>query len=84
MKKIDKFPKGFDIAEVREKWLAVGRTTERADRPKMEAAVKRVYKISGLKEPEMFIWMESPYQGGLAAWIAHMPLEHYRSLQRRT
>ncbi len=64
--KIEKFPEGFDIDALREKWLKVGRSTERADRPKMEAAVKVIYEFCKFKEPHTFIWSDSPLSAAVA------------------
>jgi hypothetical protein len=64
--KITEFPEGFDIDALREKWLAVGRTTARADRPKMEAAVRHLYEFCGFKQPQEFIWSDSPLSAALA------------------
>ena len=68
---IETIPKEFaaTFPERVQKWVARGLSTGDVNRPKMEAAVRNVYKTAGLKEPEMFIWMESPYQGALASWM---------------
>jgi len=55
-----------ELRKVRSEWLAVGLSTEPADRPEAEAAVKDLYAVMGWKEP-MTIWMESPLGGCFAA-----------------
>jgi hypothetical protein len=53
----------------RSEWLEVGASTEPADRPAAETAVKQLYAVIGLKEP-MTIWMDSPLGGAAAsAWF---------------
>jgi hypothetical protein len=43
-----------------EKWTKIGLSTEPADRPRAEAAVKLMYKTGGLPSPEKVIWFGSP------------------------
>ena len=65
MTKINEFPEGFDVNELYEYWLKVGRSTEPCDRPKMEAAVSHLYEFCGLKKPETFLWSASPLSAAI-------------------
>jgi hypothetical protein len=51
----------------RDEWTRRGLATGPCDRPAIEAAVKKVYKGAGKKEPEIIIWVQSPLGGCLAA-----------------
>ncbi len=57
------------LAEYREKWLAIGLCTKRADRKAAEKAMRDVYTVAGLKSPSVFIWLDSPLQGAYAAYL---------------
>lgn len=55
----------------REEWLAVGLSTEPADRPRAELAIDAAYKIAGLTPPKDKYWVDSPRAGcELAAKLA--------------
>ena len=63
---------------VRADWLAVGLSTEPADRPEAEAAVKELYAVMGWREP-LTIWMDSPLGGiAAAAWFESIGKESKR------
>lgn len=47
------------------KWINIGLSTENPDRSKAEAAIKKVYECGGLKKPQTFIWVESPFHAGV-------------------
>jgi len=49
-----RFPEFID------KWTKIGLSTEPADRPRAEAAVRLMYKIGGLPSPEKIVWFDSP------------------------
>ena len=51
----------------RDKWMTTGLSTERCDRAKSEAAVRRAYRTAGLDEPQIVVWMDSPLGGAFAA-----------------
>lgn len=55
------------LAVYRDKWLAYGLSTEPADRPRAEQVIVDVYKEGGLKAPPIVVWMDSPWEGVLAA-----------------
>ena len=56
------------LPERAQRYIDRGLSTGDVDREKMQDAVRRVYKAAGLDEPKIFVWMESPYQGCIAAW----------------
>ena len=55
------------IADIRDRLMAAGLSTKRADRAAAEAAVRDVYRTAGIAEPRIVIWMDSPVGGMLAA-----------------
>ena len=57
------------FADYREKWLKIGLSTERANRPRAEAAVKLAYEAGGLKPPKIVVWLDSPHAGAIGAAI---------------
>lgn len=58
---INEFPEGFDIPSLLEKWLKIGRSTERCDRPKMEKAIRIIYEFGEQTPPETILWADSPF-----------------------
>jgi hypothetical protein len=50
----------------RDRWLQIGLSTTRVDRPAAEAAVRRAYTAAGLQPPDIVVWMDSPLGGCLA------------------
>ena len=57
------------ISHVRDRWMEIGLSTERCDRPRAEAAVHAAYVAAGLAEPPVVIWMDSPLGGAWAAVV---------------
>ena len=55
------------LAEVRDEWLAVGLSTEPADRAAAEEGVRQAYRRAGLKPPSVVIWLDSPIAGCVGA-----------------
>lgn len=51
------------IPVVRDKWIKIGLSTERADRKTAEEGVVMAYKEVGLTPPTNFVWAESPWEG---------------------
>ena len=51
------------------KWTDYGLSTEKADRPKAEAAIRKSYEIAGLPHPERIVWCDSPLTAGLTRAI---------------
>ena len=68
---IASFPKPVweDIARMRDDWMAIGLSTEKADRSTAERAVDRLYAAHGLPAPVLRIWMSSPLGGCLGAAV---------------
>ena len=60
---IDKFPSYV------EKWLSIGLSTEQCDREKCKNIIADVYGVAGLKAPKIIIWLDSPFQGAMAAQL---------------
>src|SRR5579863_9081396 len=57
------------LAEFRDKWIAIGLSTEPADRPRAEAAIRTMYRSAGLSEPQKIVWCGSPLSQGLTRAI---------------
>ena len=55
-----------DLKAYRDKWINIGLDTKRANRQAAEQYAKDAYRVAGLDEPKMFIWVDSPI-GGLIA-----------------
>jgi len=51
------------LGEVRDRWSAIGLSTEPADRVAAEEGVARVYQENGLAEPGGYEWHDSPEAG---------------------
>ena len=68
------------LVEWRAKWLAIGLSTERADRQRTEVAIRAMYDALGKPAPE-FIWCESPATGLLAAKVLTTTASLRASLQ---
>src|SRR3990167_4714223 len=55
------------LATFRDKWLAIGLSTEPADRPEAEKAIDLAYTCAGLEHPRIRVWLESPFAGCIGA-----------------
>jgi len=53
----------------RDMWLQIGLSTELADRAEAEAGAREAYAIAGLDQPEAIIWLDSPMEGAIGAWM---------------
>ena len=51
-----------------QKWIAIGLSTERADRARAELAIKNLYSLAKQKEPKVF-WVPCPLSGALSAVV---------------
>ena len=56
------------LAEFRDRWTAIGLSTEPADRPRAEAGIVVAYAAAGLKPPRI-VWCGSPLSQGLTRAI---------------
>ena len=56
-----------DLSATRDKWLAIGLSTAPIDREASKAAVAKMYECAGLPAPNVFIFLDSPRQGAIAA-----------------
>lgn len=54
------------LPEFEKKWMAVGLSTEPADRPRAECGIIAAYMAAGLRPPERIIWCDSPMAGTLS------------------
>jgi hypothetical protein len=55
------------LPAIRDKWIAIGLSTDRADRPRAEAAVRLAYHRAGLSDGARMIWAGSPMAGAAIA-----------------
>ncbi len=53
--------------------MRVGLSTQRCDRPAVEAAVSAAYAAAGLVPPAVVVWMDSPLGGMMAAQLFRHP-----------
>jgi hypothetical protein len=60
----------------RRRWLACLLSTEPADRPQVEAAIRTLYVAAGLEAPRRLCWFDSP---GAACWAVAVLLESRRT-----
>lgn len=58
-----------------DKWIAIGLSTDRADRAKFEGAVRECYGFAGYAEPKNITWVQSPLVLSIAAPLAALVLE---------
>ena len=56
-----------DLSAARDKWLEIGLSTVPIDREASKAAVAKMYECAGLPVPKVFIFLDSPRQGAMAA-----------------
>ena len=70
-KKIEKLTleQGARLPEFREKWTAIGLSTDPADRPAAELAIKFIYQNAGLNPPQKIVWCGSPMSQGIVRAI---------------
>ena len=55
------------LAEWRDRWLAIGLSTAPADRQGAREGVLAAYAAASLKAPTTFIWLRSPFEGAIAS-----------------
>jgi hypothetical protein len=67
--------------EIRAEWLASLLSTEPADRPRTESALRDLYSLADLAPPEHFFWFDSPFW---AAWAVALLSEPHDSIWQRT
>lgn len=74
MVKLEKLPPDVEAAlpAIRDEWIAIGLSTEPANRPVAEEGVRLAYQAANLEPPTEFRWADSPWEGcRLAAQLAH-------------
>lgn len=57
---LTKLPDHINLDAIRDEWVAIGKCTLPADRPRAEAGVVMAYKAAGYKPPRRFVWVDSP------------------------
>ena len=65
------------LAELRREWLEQLLSTAPADRPRAEAAVRRLYAAAELPEPRHVLWFDSPCS---ASWVIALLVAPYNQL----
>jgi hypothetical protein len=65
------------VAEIRARWLAHLFSTEPADRPQAEAAVRDLYVTAGFAPPRYLLWFNTPFD---ACWAVALLIEGDRPL----
>ena len=60
-------------SQIRADWLAQLHSTEPADRPRAEAGVRRLYAAAGFREPQHFLWFDSPFAASWAVALLIAP-----------
>jgi len=57
------------LPKFRDEWLRIGLDCAPIQRDRAEDAIKKAYRLAGLKEPSVFIHLDSPNQGAIGAAI---------------
>ena len=52
------------FTEFVDKWTKVGLSTEKANRKETEKAIRKMYRVAGLKSPKI-VWCDSPLSQGI-------------------
>jgi hypothetical protein len=63
------YAQGAKFPDYVKKWTDIGLCTLPADRPRAEAAIRKLYELSELSPPREIVWVESPIVGAFAAAI---------------
>ena len=66
------------LSDVRDEWLAVGLSTEPADRAAAEDGVRSAYRRAGLEPPKLMVWRDSPLAGCIGAAALGQVLDQTR------
>lgn len=66
----------------RDKWIAIGLSTEPASRQAAEAAYRACYRFAGLRDDVPIVWVQSPIVGALVAPLAALALKQMGGLRR--
>src|SRR5437773_9461738 len=53
------------LAVYRDRWIAIGLSTEPADRQKAEESIRLAYQAGGMAIPRRIVWCQSPLSQGL-------------------
>jgi hypothetical protein len=63
------------LPTIREEWLGIGLSTDRADRDRALAGVRAAYAAAHLPPPAVVVWLDSPLQGVVGAEYLRQLLE---------
>ena len=66
----------------RDKWLKIGLSTEPADRETAERGVDLAYQAVGLPPPRIKLWLRSPFEGCVGAYLLSQVGDQVRSQVR--
>lgn len=66
----------------RDQWIDYGLSTAPADRARVEKGIRDCYRLAGLEQPKVIVWVPSPVVGALAAPIAALSIELIRRLRK--
>jgi hypothetical protein len=61
-----------NLVHVRDKWVVIGKSTSRCDRPRAEKLIAEAYKTTGFDAPDLILWARSPREGCILSYM----LEH--------
>ena len=64
------------LPTIRDRWVAVGLSTEPADRARAEAGVRLAYERAGLVPPRLVVWLGSPLAGVYGQAFLRSPRVH--------
>ncbi len=72
MKRLDKLTKKQEamMRPWAEKWIAIGLSTGKSDKPKTEEAIRKCYKFASLDDSIPIVWTTSPISGAFSASIS--------------
>src|SRR5688572_17666636 len=57
------------LNEYRDRWIAVGLSTDPADRERARRGVISAYAAAGLEPPKYFVWLRSPREGVIGSYL---------------
>ena len=71
MERIKKLTEGQEasLKGFRDKWLEIGLSTEPIDEERSKAAVRKMYECGGIPAPDIFVFLDNPLHGALAATL---------------
>ena len=69
MEKIEKLTESQEasLKKFRDEWLEIGLSTEPIDEERSKSAVRKMYECGGIPAPDIFVFLDNPLHGALAA-----------------